>query len=94
MMPFGAVFLGLVFYALLVFCLRKRFYAMNSAYGFLKINLWLRYAINFFLPLMFYAAMTIRDKDINKLFADGEWQLAWAIVTALTLMFLFAWSAY
>lgn len=64
-MPFLIVFGILILYALLVMCLKNTSYSMHNAYGYLFSNLWLRYMINFFLPLLYYSTMTIRDKDVS-----------------------------
>jgi len=82
-MPFGAVLLGLCFFAAVVACFRRRFYQMQSAYVYLKVNLWLRFLINFFLPLSFYSALTIRDKDVSCLSLPDQRPLHQRRVAAL-----------
>jgi len=69
-MPFGIVFLVLCLYSLIVILLRNRSYVMHNAYKFIYANLWLRYMINFFLPLTYYSAMAVRDKDVSILNSD------------------------
>jgi hypothetical protein len=86
MMPFGAVFFALLLFSLLAYCLRGRYYSMRTAFLYVQFNVFCRYMINFFLPILYYTVATIRDKDVSYdlvMVLDQRALLQWRVAAGL-----------